>query len=172
MSVVAAHFLGYLHLRYGEIEEALAEFTSILELEPHYYMAYIFAAVCHILLENYQQAEDLYLDSERIFGRKPILIGEMERLYLKWGKQAQADRLAAEMQEMAKSRYVSPTVLAWSPMFRGDTDAALDLLEQALEQKDSVLPICMLLPYPELEAMCGLPRFRVLIDKIGIRRCE
>src|SRR5207244_1704503 len=83
------------------------------------------------------------------------------------GNISQAEALLEEMTSFATRRYVSPYHLALVNCGMGRTEAALDLLDQAYEQKDA--KVLWSGVDPELESLHGHPRFIELLRKLNHR---
>jgi tetratricopeptide (TPR) repeat protein/serine/threonine protein kinase len=100
-------------------------------------------------------------------GKASRTLGRLGAAYAQGGKIEQAKAVLQEMDEISSRRYISPYHLALVHAALGNVEPALDLLERAIERKDSwVLSIAV---DPELDPVREHSRFNALLRKINHR---
>jgi tetratricopeptide (TPR) repeat protein len=81
------------------------------------------------------------------------------------GNREKAIALLAEIEETAKSRYVSPYLIGMVYVNMGDKENALAQLEKALEIRDG--RVVWLGVDPQFEALRENPRFKAILRQTG-----
>ncbi len=105
-----------------------------------------------------------------VFGRRrsPALgrDADLVQAYAMAGQEAQARELLREMQERAKTSYVSAYDFALAYIGLGEEDLALDWLERAFEQRAQ--HIAHMPQEPAFDALRGNPRFERLVERLAL----
>lgn len=84
------------------------------------------------------------------------------------GQRAPAERILADLQAESQVSYVSPAGLATLHIGLGQTDEALDQIEQARRERRGFL--AYLTANPMFDPIRGEPRFRRIVDELGLAR--
>ena len=110
-------------------------------------------------------------EARRVVPRGLLLIGSGEASYRGWiltqlGDTAGAREELRSLEAARQERYVSLDAIAGVYAALGDSSRALDLLEHAAEERAFTLPF--LTYYPPLQPLHGNPRFRRLVERIGV----
>lgn len=102
-----------------------------------------------------------------ITNRHPWAMMEVGTILVMMGRANEAEAYQDELEERAQSQYVSPYAMSEIPSWLGQTDKALDLLEQALEVRDATLYVVRgwLGLHPDVRRH---ERFRELLARIGL----
>jgi hypothetical protein len=82
------------------------------------------------------------------------------------GKKREARAMLDALRDVQSSAYVSPIDFAIVHVGLGETDAALDELERAFEEKDAAL--VYLGTQPGLAPLRSEPRFQDLLKRVGL----
>jgi hypothetical protein len=82
------------------------------------------------------------------------------------GKRAEAEKLLAELQEISKQRYVSPTSVALIHVGMGEIDQAFAWLEEAEKGHDGIL--VRINVDPRFDRLRSDPRFHDLVRRVGL----
>jgi eukaryotic-like serine/threonine-protein kinase len=92
-------------------------------------------------------------------------IGVLGDVYARAGRRSEATAILAELERLAKVRYVPPVYSAMVHMGLGDTRRALDRLEQAfLDRSDWILQLPV---EPQFDLLRGEKRFQDLLRRAG-----
>lgn len=73
------------------------------------------------------------------FGRLPLTVGRLSYAHGRAGERQAAERLIAELLEMATQRYVSRGHLAFADAALGNRDRAFDALERAYDERSVMM---------------------------------
>ncbi len=152
----------------GRYDEAIQHYRGVIELEPNFFRAhwelgraYEQKGRCGEAIAAYEQARTLSRGS-------PFVIGGLGHAYGRCGQTAAARKLAAELLELSKRRYVSPFDIALVHAGLDDTPAALDWLERAYQER-SVWMVYLKID-PRLERLRAEPRYVALMKKVGLEK--
>ena len=92
--------------------------------------------------------------------------GQLGQAYALAGREPRAREILGRLQELARERYVSPYHLAYVHTGLGEADAAIDLLEQAFEQRaGAIYGIKGSFLFTGLRSH---PRFQALLQKMNL----
>jgi serine/threonine-protein kinase len=182
-------------LTQGRIDEALAEQARALEIDPlsplynlDYAMWLTYARRWDEAYAQIRHTQELDPNSTpgtlgRILYFKGDLAGALAQslkrsyqepkgftslafIYARMGEKAKVEQILRELDEIAKRRYVSPSVRAYVYLALGEREKALDALEQAYVQQD--LECSMLKVEPLFDPLRDEPRFQALMRQVGL----
>ncbi|MBM4309052.1 MAG: tetratricopeptide repeat protein, partial [Deltaproteobacteria bacterium] len=157
-----AHFnLGYVCLKLGKYEDALAASARAMELDPHFKEAAFNYSLCEFCAGDIRQA---ILVLEGLVAREPqypSAIGLLSAAYILEGKKEKGLETLSRIKKMG---YDGPAILhsfADRLVSAGRRDAAVLLLERAIETQNMSEPIVTLLaqcktpsPFPSPQRDC------------------
>ncbi|MDE2273924.1 MAG: winged helix-turn-helix domain-containing protein [Gammaproteobacteria bacterium] len=150
----------------GRYAEAIPILERTLELAPDFWVAYI------VLAKTYQQLGRLI--EARTAAEKGVgaSVGNTEALSLLGyaegvaGRQKQAQRVLAELQQASAQRYVPPYNFAVVYLGLGDRHRALEWLEKAYVNRD--VHMVFLAVEPKWRRLRDEPRFFELLRRVGL----
>lgn len=99
---------------------------------------------------------------------KPLGLAALARSYALSGKRAEAEKILAELQEISKQRYVSPTSVALIYAGLGEIDQAFGWLEKAEKGHDGIL--VRINVDPRFDRLRSDPRLNDLERRLGLRQ--
>jgi serine/threonine protein kinase/tetratricopeptide (TPR) repeat protein len=147
-------------------DESYDACRKLIAMAPNYGLGHLLFGLLPQFTGGHQEASRK--DGSRKDGRAIELLGRTPYV-LSWiaagqagaGKTEQARELLREIEEAAKTRYVSPYNLALVYSNLGETERALTHLEQAVAIRDGWL--AWLGVEPQFDSLRGHPRFRELL---------
>lgn len=158
--------LGWTYWTRGQFERAIPHFRKALELDRNFYgsslhlgFSYLFTGKTNEALAEFERLAQLLPDSPR----DQAVLGYA---YGFTGRRAEAMQVLADLDQLARKRYVSFCTWAFVCLVLGQKDAALDWLAKACEERDGWLPIVMV--EPMLAPLRNEPRFQALLKKVGL----
>src|SRR5262249_47827459 len=101
-------------------------------------------------------------------GDTPFRKGFLGHIYAATGRTDDARRLLLEMNEQAKSRFVSSFYIAIVYAALGEIDEAFAHLERAFEERSSYMAYFKVTPF--LDGLKGDPRFEQLAGRLKLSR--
>jgi tetratricopeptide (TPR) repeat protein len=164
------HLRAYTHYAAGKLDLALESFRGLLEIEEGYAQAY------YGIGDVYNQQgrlDDAILEFEKsleLGGRATNAVALLAYLYGLAGRPEEAWPLINELEERASRGYVSElwTAIAYAGM--GEADKMFDYLERGYRGRDPAM--VYLSRTHEFDAYRSDPRFRTLLEKMGLERFD
>jgi len=145
--------------------EAVQQLHKVLELDPNFAEAHRLLGQTYVQLSRYEEAVSELQKSLTLSGDSSQNEACLGQAYGLWGRKSQANAILEHLKIRSKQTYVSPSDLALVYAGLGETDHALELLEQAYEQR---LPsIVNLKVDPSLDNLRSSPRFQNLLRRVG-----
>jgi adenylate cyclase len=150
-----------------QYDDAIAQARKTLEMDPN-------SAITHVLLglsllkkcDNAGAIAELQKAKAQNPGA--WYQGYLGYAYAISGDQAKAEQASRELEELAKTQYVSPTALATIYLGLGEKEKCLDWLKKAYAQQDSA---CWYLKIDQIyDGVRNEPRFQTLLKKVGLNQ--
>jgi TolB-like protein/predicted Ser/Thr protein kinase/Tfp pilus assembly protein PilF len=148
-------------------DAARARCRQALDLEPDRLQGLFVASMCDVHLGRYSEAIDEARRAASIAGRAPLFVGFLGMILGLAGERDEARALLTELRERSPQEYVLRFSLAWVHAGLGETEPAIDCLEQAYAEKSSLM-FC-LAAYREFDFLRGRPRFDALLRRMNLR---
>jgi TolB-like protein/DNA-binding winged helix-turn-helix (wHTH) protein/Flp pilus assembly protein TadD len=153
--------------RYGKQYQLMIENArKRLELDPNSAFVYGGLGRAYALKGIYPDAIAAYQKARDLSGGEPNALSGLGYTYGIWGKPAEALKIIGELKELSKRRYVSPSNIALVYVGLGEKDLAFDWLGKAVA--DRSIPISGLKTREEWESLRSDPRYRKLLNRIGL----
>lgn len=148
----------------GTLDESVRQLHSTLDLEPRFWVAHICLAKSYEWLGMYQEALVACERAREYSGGNTEALSLAGYIYAISGEQAKAEHNIQKLQHENSKRYVPPYNLAL--VFAGlkQTNAALDCLQRAYEDRD--VHMTFLLDH-KWDVLRSEPRFRDLLHRCG-----
>ncbi|HLJ79543.1 MAG TPA: tetratricopeptide repeat protein [Acidobacteriaceae bacterium] len=160
LSVGPAAFAGFTCFRARRFRQALQEAESAVTLDPN-------SPIANWFLGHVLEALDRFPEAAGVFSRAadqahgaPMYLSALARASAKAGDTQRASAILATLTQTAAERYVSPLDLAIVALALGQTNAALDHLDAARQQRVMRLTE---LPMPTFDAIRPHPRVAALL---------
>jgi TolB-like protein/Tfp pilus assembly protein PilF len=145
-------------------DEAIAQLRKTIEIEPHFYLAHYYLGQALQLkgqlleaIAEYRKAVELDDD--------PFALALLGQAYARAGQRDEANKILAQLNQEAKTRYVSAYGVGLVFLGLGDEKRAMDELERAYRENDGG-NIYNIKIDPMLDDLRGTPRFEALAEKI------
>src|SRR5262249_37817713 len=109
LRVITSAELGLYLIIAGRNDEAIAQLHKALELDPNYGAAHARLGMAYAAKEQYREAVTEFQKSISL-DKRPHKLGTLGKVYARWGKRHEAFEMIAQLREMSKRTYVSPTL--------------------------------------------------------------
>ena len=130
-------------------------------------MAHVWLQLTYLATGRIQDALDTSANLSRTMGR--IAPAWRVLALARAGRAEEARRALAELDQVARSGNLGPANLPFALAALGDTEAAVQRLEQAFEERHPQLPFMKLLHLgPEWDAVLADARVQALMRKMGL----
>jgi tetratricopeptide (TPR) repeat protein len=149
----------------GRFDEAIAATGKLIESEPQYGLSYLFLSSMLGRVGRHDEALKTCRRAVQILGRTQYTLPWLASAHAAAGNREKAAALLAEIEETAKTRYVSPYLIGMVYVNLGDAENALVRLEKAVEIRDG--RIVWLGVDPQFETLRTNPRFEEILRRTG-----
>jgi len=146
-------------------DEALKRSQELLAKHPDFILAHYSLGLAYEKKRLYDQALAEY-QQFRAMEDGPNVLAMIGHLYALRGEREEALGVLNELEAMGKSRYVSPVYKARIHLRLGDRMKALDLLEQAREERCGSL--IWLKTDDDWDSLRDEPRFKAILKEVGL----
>ena len=163
-SLITGAMRGQFLYHAGRYAESVEQFNVTLGLEPRFWVGQICAAKVYEKLQMHSEALracDHAWEYSSGNTEAPSIAGY---IYAVTGDKAKAEDKIQDMRALKKDRYVSPYNLALVYAGLGQTESALQWLEQAFEERDTHMTF--LLDY-KWDGIRANERFQELLSRVG-----
>jgi TolB-like protein len=167
LSYEASSLLGlflYMGRRY---DDAIGELDKTLDLEPNYWPGQSWLGHAYARKGRTSEAVAAIKKALSIAGPFAEPLSALGIAYAIDGRRVDAQKSLEQLHDRAKSTYVSPYNIATVYAALGDRDQAFAWLEKAYEGRSWY--ITFLRVDPDLDSLRSDPRFRALMQRVGLR---
>ena len=144
-----------------DYEGALRAFHDLIELDPTFYKAYASMGRAFSLMGRYDEAIEMFQTARRMTGDQASLIGALGQTLGLAGRRDEA----VAFRDQLMSTGGPPLRLALVNLGLGETQTALDLMEQACEERET--GVAWFSVHPVYDAVRSEPRFQSILRRIG-----
>ena len=146
-------------------DQAVAQLRKVIEMDPNWYLAHM--VLCMTYSYKGQLAEAIAEGQKaKELNDDPMVLGYLARAYALSGKRDEAVKLVAQMNDLAKQRYVPAFGFAVAHTALGNKDQAFQWLDQSLH--DGGWEITLVKVDPSLDSLRSDPRFADLVRRVGL----
>jgi serine/threonine protein kinase/Tfp pilus assembly protein PilF len=162
--VMRADAAGYLFYA-GRYEEAEAAMLKNLELDPEFAPNYRQLGGIYEQMGKYDEAIAAFEKARDVSGSATYSLTALAHTFALTGRKEDALRMVAELEEIAKKKYVSLYSLSAIQVALGNYDRAFQLLDRAVKSHDRAL--IWLKVGPRFNPLRSDPRFRAILRTVG-----
>ncbi len=148
------------------VDEAIEQFRKVLNTNPDFAYAHSKLGVSLILKSLIEEGTAEVEKARSISPENMEVKAYLAFAYAASGRTKDVERILEEMIEVAKTNHVEATLFAEVYSVLGDTDAAFEWLNRASEGHSTLF--IMNLVEPQFDSIRSNPRFRMLLEKIGL----
>ena len=165
LSLIINTGLGRLLYNARRNDEAIAQLKKTLEMDPAFPEAHFQLALAYEAKRMYGEALREF-DLSRELYKDPTMIGWSGRVYALMGNRDQALKVAEELKQTSKERYVSPYMLAIIYTALGDKEQAYEWLDRVYAERSYY--VTWLKVDPVFDSLRADPRFIDFLRKVGL----
>lgn len=147
-----------------QYDRAIAQLRNTLEMDPSYELPHL------VLGQAYEEkgASDLAIPelqkAVELSHGTPLMVSALAHAYARGGRKEEAEKLLAQLESDAKTKYVSPYYFAIVYLGLGDNEQAMNWLEKAFADRSNGLVFMRV--EPELDHLRSNPRFLALQQRL------
>lgn len=157
--------LGWHYFYARQYQKAVAQLEKTIEMEPNFYLSYIFCGQAYTQQGKYPDAIRTF-EKARLLDEAPVVLGFLGHAYALGGEQDKAVAMLNSLANLKTRRYVPAYCFAILNTALGNEDQAFHWLEKACQDKNEWvgwIKVC-----PELDSLRPDPRFRQLLERMGL----
>ena len=166
LSLVVHNHYGWVLYFARQYDEAISQFRKALELDANFSIASVFLGLTYLQKGMMPEALRELARGLTASGLHPGAVSILAAASALGGRKDDARRSLGQIQKIARERYVSPFFLALVSLGFGNQDQALDLLEQAYQERSGWL--ANLKVEPALDPLRSHPRFQDLLRRMAL----
>lgn len=157
--------LASVYLCFGKYEEASNASKTAIELDANSFLSYYFLSTALCGLGKYEEAIEAIKFAINISGRHQYTLSELSWLYYRNDNIAAAQKILDELIIRSKTEFISALSLSVAAYSSKNYDLAFEFLEQAFEEKSSLLVSIDV--YPFFSFIKTEPRFQPFIKRMN-----
>ncbi|MCA1561290.1 MAG: tetratricopeptide repeat protein [Acidobacteria bacterium] len=135
LAAVVSSDLATTLLRAGRYDEALQVAKCVTELEPDFPMGHSTLGWAFLRKGLHEEGLAELQKAVSVSERDTMTLAQLGQAYALVGRVGEARGVLQQLEDVSRHRYVSPYHLAYVYTGLGEQDKAIDLLEQAIEQR-------------------------------------
>ena len=164
-SLVVIADLGASYFYARRYDEAIQELRKAIELDPNWYLGHMNLCMSYEMKGQHHDAVAA-CEKARSLNDDPYALGFLAHAYTAAGKRDEALKALAQMNEVAKQRYVPAYAFALAYAGLGDKEQAFLWLERSLQ--DRAWDVTYLKVDPLMDNLRADQRFADLVKRIGL----
>jgi serine/threonine-protein kinase len=158
--------VGYVYYFLREVDKAEEQFRKVLAIDPHFAFGHYALGDVHAQQGRYEEALSHLAESVRLGGISVNHLAILSYVNGLAGRAEEARKLLGEIGERGSRGYASPIWSALAHLGLGEYDLALGWLDRAFTERDGSL--ILVTASPEFDPLRGDPRFRALLERMGL----
>jgi tetratricopeptide (TPR) repeat protein len=166
---LSPHLQTHLGNRYWLMEQydsSIKHYIKAIEIDPQYHWAHMFLGISYVYTGNTVEAVLACEKAVAIVRRQQLSLGILGWTYARAGQVTEACNILAELQDLKRNSYVSPSSFAWTCFALGNTDDGFDWMERAVDEHD---PMVFQIPtHPQFTTLRSHPRYQALLRKMNL----
>jgi TolB-like protein/Flp pilus assembly protein TadD len=167
LQAVYSRWLARLLLFSGDAEKVIAQARKTMDLNPDYAYSYLDIGAAHLELGNPETALQWFQKGQGLESSVRSYDALIVRALAPLGRREEADEILGRLEEQSRQQYVRSEIMAMGYAAVGDLDRAFACLERAFQVRSAGL--IYLHVDPGYKPLRPDPRFRQLVDRIGLR---
>ena len=156
-----------LHYYYArQFDQSIEQLKRTISLDEGFFVPHQYLGRTYIQKGMHREAIAELERARQLSGNAPEVVASLGHAYAAAGRTGEAQRTLAELDEIAKERYVLPYFRAAVYTGLGDKDQAFIWLERAFEERHPGLVLVNI--DPRFDTLRSDPRFTDLIRRLGV----
>lgn len=164
--IIRSHF-GFLYFFAHRYDDSITACQKVLDLDPTFFAVRRYLGQAYAQKGKYEQAISEFQKAVAGSGSSPLMRAELAHTLAIAGKRNEAERILAELKQLATERYISSYSIALVYSGLGNKDETFNSLERAFQDRADYL--VFLKVDPRFDWLHGDPRFASLVERVGLR---
>ena len=168
LAAAVASSVGMIHLYAGNASLALDELAEVVDVYDHFGMAFYFQGLALEEAGRLDEAVSVLQKADVLTGSSSEMVAALAHARARAGDEDGARKILGALEERFSRVYGSPALLAQIHLGLGDRERALDLLEDAADERS--VDMIWLGVRPVYRPLRDEPRFQALLTRVGLAR--
>ena len=164
--IIRSHF-GFLYFFAHRYDDSITACQKVLDLDPTFFAVRRYLGQAYAQKGKYEQAIGEFQKAVAGSGSSPLMRAELAHTLAIAGKKDEAERILAELKQLATERYISSYSIALVYSGLGNKDETFNSLERAFQDRADYL--VFLKVDPRFDWLHGDARFASLVERVGLR---
>ena len=165
LSLIVNTLVGFAYSNARQYNRAIEEYEKVIQLDPQFAPAHYFLGGALTNVRQYDEAIAHLQKAKDLTRGTSLMSAGLARGYALAGRRDRAQQSLRELQLRGIHHYVSPYGLAQVHATLGDTSAALDMLDRALNER--AFEVLFLKVDRSFDSLHENPRFEELLKRVG-----
>jgi TolB-like protein/DNA-binding winged helix-turn-helix (wHTH) protein/Tfp pilus assembly protein PilF len=147
-------------------DRALEEFQKTKDMDPNFYWAHLGLGRVYVAKKMYTEAISAFERAAELSGSNSMVLSELGHAYAMAGRQRDAYRILAKLEESSRHRYISAYDMGLVYVGLGQQEAAMDWFERAYREHCRSLQFSRV--EPRLDPLRSHARFQELLKRLNL----
>ncbi|HEX6505706.1 MAG TPA: winged helix-turn-helix domain-containing protein [Terriglobales bacterium] len=165
LSISINFSLGWRLYMARQYDRAIQQLRNTAEMDPSYELPHLILGMSYTQKGDFARAIPELQKAVELSHGTPLMVSALANAYGRAGNKPEAEKLLAQLAAQSKMQYVSPYYFAIAGLGLGQSEAALDWLEKAFNDRSNGL--VFLKVEPALDSLRQNPRFLALQHKLN-----
>jgi TolB-like protein/tetratricopeptide (TPR) repeat protein len=165
LSIVTNTLVGLALYRARQYDAALLALSQAIEMDPNHPMAYLPLGLVHIMKGQLDEAIAALMKASTLTPESSEIVAQLAHAHALAGHRDRTRAALDDLLERSQQQHVSPFSFALIHTGLGESQAAIDWLERAYDERDWYL--CVLKTEPILDPLRNEPRFQALLRRMN-----
>ena len=166
LSLIVNAVVGVVYFAARRYDESIKHHEKALEMDPNFLLANTYIVLSLTASGRYDEAIEIMRRVEPLAVEHAYTLGVFGGAYAKAGQRDEALRIFDQLDELARERYVPPVHRVNVLMGLGETDKAMDFLEEAIKDRNPMVILAK--SDPLFNRLQSNQRYQLLLKKIGL----
>jgi TolB-like protein/Flp pilus assembly protein TadD len=145
--------------------EAISQGRQAVELDPGFFPTRYYLGLSYQANGNHKEAVAELEQARALSGGATLMTATLATTLTSSGRDGEADKLLAELEEISAMRYVPQTPISAAYAAKGNIDEALSRLERGCDERCSMLPYALSCDVM-FDRLRDQPRFQTLVQRV------
>jgi serine/threonine protein kinase/Tfp pilus assembly protein PilF len=166
LSLIINSVVGVVYFAARRYDESIEHHKKALEMDPNFLIANTYTVLALTASGRYDEAIEIVRRIEPLAVEDTYTLGVFGLAYAQAGQRDEAFRIFDQLDELARERYVPPVHSLNVLVGLGETDKAMDCLEEAVKDRNPMVILAKSDPF--LNRLQSNQRYQSLLKKIGL----
>jgi TolB-like protein/Tfp pilus assembly protein PilF len=164
--IIRSHF-GFVYFFAHRYDDSIMTCQKVLELDPTFFAVRRYLGQAYAQKGKYEQAIAEFQKAVAGSGGSPLIRAELAHTLAIGGKKDEAQKILAELKQLATERYISPYHIAMIYAGLGNKDEAFNWLEKAYQERADHM--VFLKVDPRFDPLRSDARMASLLERLGLK---